>query len=734
MQRAEADHDRVGTDGITHEWVALAAGDWATAKDGLQAVIDSDGPSPDVLDGLGRALWWLRDVRGAIEARSRAFAAYRDADQAAQAARVAVWLSREFRTLLGNPAAADGWLARAETEAGDADDPAVMGWIAVARAEASARVGEAIDLCQMAVELARAHRDRDLEIISLAHLGLIQVAAGDVDVGIKHLDESMAEATAGEAADPQSVAEAYCVLMETAELLGDADRFGHWTAAISVLTETTGIGPLGDLGSSSAYRHLSTFCATCCGGMYLVTGRLDDSEQELSRAIADLEASGMQSRCVHPVTQLAELQALQGRYEEARALLEQYEDLPEAVRPLAVLELALGEPESAAARLRQRIDDVADTTVAALPLYTVLVDAHLGCGNVEAATTAAETIEQIAALTASKRHEAEAWFARGKILSAAADPHASEALHDAAMAFSEASMALNACRARIALARTLSVVDRPRAVTEARGALAAFDRLGAIPDADAAAAFLRELGVRGRTGPKNLELLTKREVEVLRLVARGHSNAEVAERLFISIKTAGHHVSNILSKLGLRSRTEAAAFAAVHLPAEGTKWGALPMLPDRGRPGCESTISDERKEIAMNGPKAVAHRFYEIYSSGDADRFDEICSPDLRGHAGAGADLEQFKQNYDGFIEAFPDLTADVRHVVAEDDLVSTWVSYTGTHQGEFAGVPASGREVRFAAWDLMRIDGDRIVELTEYCDLFTVLNQIGALPTAAPA
>lgn len=564
------------TDQVTGAWAALAAGEWAAARVGLLGVIESDGPSPDVLDGLGRALWWLKDVRGAIEARSRAFAGYRDEDRATQAARVAVWVSRELRTLLGNPAAADGWLARAETAAMDADDPAVLGWIAVARAEANARVGEAIDLCQAAVELARAHRDSDLEIVSLAKLGLIRVAVGDVDVGVKHMDESMAAATAGEAADPQSVAEAYCALMETAELLGDVDRFGQWTSALSVLTESPGIGPLGDLGSGTAYGNLSTFCAACCGGMYLVTGRLDDAEQELSRAIADLKASGMHSRCVHPVTQLAELRVLQGRFEEARALLEQYEDLPEAVRPLAVLELALGEAESAAARLRQRIDDVGESAVAALPLYVMLVDAQLGCGNVEAADTAAETIEKVAALTASKRHQGEARFARGKILAVTADPQASEVLRDAAMAFSQASMALSACRARMALARTLSVVDRPRALTEARGALAAFDRLGAVPDADAAAAFLRELGVRGRTGPKNLDLLTKREVEVLRLVARGYSNAEVAERLFISVKTTGHHVSNILSKLGLRSRTEAAAFAAVHLPVEGTKIGSPP--------------------------------------------------------------------------------------------------------------------------------------------------------------
>jgi predicted ester cyclase len=70
---------------------------------------------------------------------------------------------------------------------------------------------------------------------------------------------------------------------------------------------------------------------------------------------------------------------------------------------------------------------------------------------------------------------------------------------------------------------------------------------------------------------------------------------------------------------------------------------------------------------------------------------------------------------------------------VCEGDLVSTWVSYEGTHKEDFAGVPGSGRQVKFAAWDLFRVDGDKIVEITQYCDLFTILNQIGALPTAVP-
>jgi DNA-binding CsgD family transcriptional regulator len=556
------------TDEVDRASAALASGDWEAARDLFLAIVADSSPSADVLDGLGRALWWLKDVPSAIEIRARAFGAYIEEGKRAEAARLAVWLSRELRNLFRNDAAASGWLARAETAGAQERDSSVAGWISLARAEAAPRVLEAIALCKAALVSARTHRDSNLEVVSLARLGFLQVAEGEVDVGIISLDESMAIAAAGEPDDGQSIAEAYCALMETAELLGDTDRFEQWMVAIDVLKASHGFGPLESAGSTLAYGNLSAFCAACCGGMYLVTGRLADAEGELRHAIADLEARGMQSRCVHPVTQLAELRVLQGRHEEARALLESYEDLPEAVRPLAVLDLALGEPESAAARLNQRLADHDDLMVGALPLQTVLVDAHIALGNLEAAINAAQAIEGVAALTKSKRHGGEALFARGKVLAASGEPEASIALRASAVAFSEAGMALAACRARLGLARTLRDTDRPLAISEARASLAAFDRLGAIPDADAAAAFLRELGVRGRTGPKNLELLTKREIEVLRLVAKGFSNGEIAERLFISIKTAGHHVSNILTKLGLRSRTEAAAFASIHLPSE----------------------------------------------------------------------------------------------------------------------------------------------------------------------
>ena len=155
--------------------------------------------------------------------------------------------------------------------------------------------------------------------------------------------------------------------------------------------------------------------------------------------------------------------------------------------------------------------------------------------------------------------------ARGRVLLARALPEAAKHLEAAIAAYAAGGMLVDAARARLDLARALEGQYQDVAVGEARTALAEFERVGAPREADAAAELLRRHGVRGRTGPKDADLLTRREREVLPLVAEGLTNAEIAARLHLSTKTVGHHVSSILAKLGMRSRGEAGAWALRHL-------------------------------------------------------------------------------------------------------------------------------------------------------------------------
>jgi DNA-binding NarL/FixJ family response regulator len=111
------------------------------------------------------------------------------------------------------------------------------------------------------------------------------------------------------------------------------------------------------------------------------------------------------------------------------------------------------------------------------------------------------------------------------------------------------------------LSRVLAVQRPLDAVEQAQRALTSFERLGAVIDADRVAAFLRSLGISARVGTKRVGVLTMREQEVLRLLGLGLTNPELAERLHVSRKTASHHVSSILTKLGLSNRAQAAAYA-----------------------------------------------------------------------------------------------------------------------------------------------------------------------------
>jgi DNA-binding NarL/FixJ family response regulator len=145
---------------------------------------------------------------------------------------------------------------------------------------------------------------------------------------------------------------------------------------------------------------------------------------------------------------------------------------------------------------------------------------------------------------------------------ATGDENALELLEAAHQGWTGLDLPLEAARTRAEIARLVADTQPEVAVDHARRALTAFDKLGAGPDADRTAELLRSLGVTTRVGARGAGLLSGREQQVLRLLGAGLSNPEIARRLHISRKTAAHHVSSVLTKLDLRNRAEAAAYAA----------------------------------------------------------------------------------------------------------------------------------------------------------------------------
>jgi DNA-binding CsgD family transcriptional regulator len=537
------------TTGVNDGYQALATGDWHGALAAFDAALDAGGDiDPDALDGRGRALWWLRDAEGAVASRERAYAGFRREGDLARAARLALWLAREYSTVWGNEAAAGGWMARAERLLRDTAPGAGHAWLALARSERARDAEESAALAAAALEGAIAARDVDLEIRSLAQLGLAKVSAGHVDEGLANLDEAMAAATAGESTSLETFADVCCTLMLACDLAGDDTRPREWSQVVDAFLRR--------------YEHvpLLAFCRTCCADVYVGTGRIDEAEEELLTAIRELTEAGQRSRCAHPASKLAGIRVLQGRLEEADDLLRGLEEAPEAIEAAAALRLARGEASAAAALLERRLDQIGWTNLVGVPLLAMLVQARLELADSDAARSAADAIADIA--VGRGRSEAAGKLARGRVAAASDDPAAATLLADAAEQFAHVNLPLDAARARLELARALSDTERELAIDVARRAHRELGDLGADREAAVAAAVLRSLGAKSRAGPRALDFLTKREQEVLRLLGEGLSNADIATRLFISPKTAEHHVGRILRKLDLRSRSEAAAYAA----------------------------------------------------------------------------------------------------------------------------------------------------------------------------
>jgi DNA-binding CsgD family transcriptional regulator len=531
-------------------WELLAAGDWT----GARAAFEAEPPGAGREDGLARARWWLWDIPGALEAWEQAYLAYRRVGRDQEAAQVATLLSREHAQGSGNDALANGWLARARDLLAAHPDSVGWGWVALVDSERSIDPSVALSHAEEALAIARRTRDADLELAALGRAGLAEIALGRIEEGMTRFDEAMAAGAAGEGPDLRTIGDVYCAANLAAQITLDVSRFEQWTGVVMGFMERTG------------HPDLLAFCGTCCAEVLLATGQWAEGEEWLTRTLGRLQTSGQKARCVHPATRLAAFRVSQGRLEDAEELLHGYEDLPEAVLAMVALDLSRGRTALAAARLHRRLNEVGRDNLMAVPLLALLVEVQLAQPDVAGAGATAEALASIAAGSGQARAEAEAALARGSVAAASGDASSARPHLDRSLAlFVRLHMPHAAARVHLAQARALAAEDPETAVEEARQALRTFEELGATQDGDRAAALLRSMGVGGRTGPKLVGELSKREVEVLRLLGEGLTNAEIAARLFISTKTVATHVGNIFAKLQLRNRAEAAAFALRHL-------------------------------------------------------------------------------------------------------------------------------------------------------------------------
>ena len=217
----------VQADGTATGDAALAEGDWVAARAAFEATL-AQSDDPDAHLGLGRALWWLQDIDGALFQVEQAYAGFRSRGERPAAAAAAIWLSREYAAAQGNEPASSGWAARAEGLLRDGDRCVEQGWLALCRAERAGAPEDIAHEAQAALDLARQLEDADLETEALARVGYAEVAAGDVVSGTAKLDEAMAAATGGEVARLETIGDVTCTAIAAFELAADWQRIERW--------------------------------------------------------------------------------------------------------------------------------------------------------------------------------------------------------------------------------------------------------------------------------------------------------------------------------------------------------------------------------------------------------------------------------------------------------------------------------------------------------------------------
>jgi DNA-binding CsgD family transcriptional regulator len=540
----------VRSDLLAAGWAALGRGAWETARVSFDAAVATEATA-EALEGLGWAAWWGNDAAVTFDARERAYALYREVEDRRAAARVATSIGTDYTDFRGELAVAQGWLGRAQRLLEGLEPSPEHGWLWVHDAEKRMMVGDTASARELGARAA-ALGDRldlvDLQMMGLATEGYVLVAEGDVDAGMRRLDEAAAAALGGEFREIWAAGWACCLLIQACEHIRDYGRAGQWCRRLE------------DWSTRMDVIFFNRICRAHYAGVLMWRGTWAEAEQELIECSERLAAM-RPPMAAEAIVRLGELRRRQGRLDDAEAIFEQVAEHPLALLGLGELCMDHGDATSACERAEQYLRETpAQAGPLRAPGLELLVRARSSLGDLDAATSAARELDAVARGVGTEPLGAATRFAAGVVALGRGDLESARAqFEDATRLFHRSGAPFEAARARIELARTLAAAARQRdALRELKSAGATLRRIGAAHAAGRVETLERELR---QAQPRAPRTLTPREREVLRLVAKGMSDRAIAEQLVLSEHTVHRHVANILAKLGCTSRSAAVADA-----------------------------------------------------------------------------------------------------------------------------------------------------------------------------
>jgi DNA-binding CsgD family transcriptional regulator len=523
--------------------------EWAKA---FALLSDVDGGSPlacDDLELLAEAADMLGRGDDAVRLLRRGYLARAGAGDVAGALRCAYWLCKTL-AWGGEFAASGAWLAKARRLAEADPDCHERGYVLMLDAERLFRAGQYTELLPAArrlVEVAGPSEDADLVAGATMTLGNARIKNGEIEAGLALLDEAMVAVTGGDLS-ARATGMIYCVVIGTCQELHELRRAREWTAALADWCDA-------QPDFTGAYRGL---CRVHRVAIMQLSGGWPSAVQEARLACQQLTAGYGEVVAGGAFYQLAELHRLRGEFADAE---QAYRD---AVRygwdtqpGMAMLRLAQGRQDAAAAAIRRALGEATDALHRAR-LLPAAVEILLATSDLAGAGQAATELAAIADGYDTGALHAMAAQAAGSVRLAAGEAEqALIPLRRAGRLWRDLDVPFEAAKTRVLVAMACrSLGDEDSAVMELAAARQVFVRLGAGPEATRVDALARGSAPPGGLSP--------RELEVVRLIAAGRSNQAIAAELFLSEKTVARHVSNIFGKLGVTSRTAAAAYAFEH--------------------------------------------------------------------------------------------------------------------------------------------------------------------------
>jgi DNA-binding CsgD family transcriptional regulator/tetratricopeptide (TPR) repeat protein len=525
---------------------------WLDAYELLSRADEDDLLEPEDLELLGQSAYLLGRDDDYVRALERAHHGHLDAGDVPSAARCTWWIGLNL-LMRGETAGANGWFGRGnrllEREAREC---AARGYLVLAvMLDAFAR-GDAETAAALAAEAAAIGErfgDRDLATIGRMDEGHALLLQGKTEEGFRLIDETMVAVTTGELS-PIVVGIVYCNTISVCRGAHEVRRAREWTNALTKWCD----------GQPDMVAHTGV-CLVHRAEVMQLQGAWRAALEELGRADERLRQGVLNTRIAGSAFyRQGEIQRLQGELAAAEEAYVAASRLGFEPQPgLALLRLAQGNAAAAAAAIGRAADEMNEPFERA-ELLPACIEIMLAVGDGEGARRACDELNAISETHANDLLRALAAQAEGAVALAEGDARAALApLRRALSTWQDIEAPYDAARTRVLLGMACRRLgDEDAAGLEVEAARSVFEELGAGPD------LTRVASLVGSAPSKGVRGLSRRELEVLRHVAGGKTNREIATQLVLSERTVERHVSNIFGKLGVSTRAAATAFAYEH--------------------------------------------------------------------------------------------------------------------------------------------------------------------------